>query len=147
MMPAEKWYEHQMNYQRYGLDMRPAAAVKLKKAPRSRHGIIGPKDKARLLLLTIFTGLVCIFLIVMAAYSAKVKYNINGLLAEADRIRGEIENINVTIKTSSGISVIEDKAEKMGMVYPDMNQIIYIETDCNDMKDFALALKRVAYNQ
>lgn len=146
MIPAEKWYEHQMNYQRYGLDMRPVP-TKTKKISGAKHGIIGPKDRIRLLFLTIFTGMICICLIVMAAYSAKTKYNINGLLAETDRIRGEIENINVAIKTSSGISVIEEKAKGMGMVYPEIDQIIYIEADCNTMKDFALALKRVAYNQ
>lgn len=148
MMPAEKWYEHQVNYQKYGLDMGPGKATKTKETGKPQKSVIGAKDKARLLWLTIFTGMLCICLIVMAAYSAKIKYNINGILAETDRVQGEIENLNVAIKTASSISVIEEKAQtELGMVYPEVDQITYLRADSNQMKDFALALKRIAYNQ
>lgn len=147
MMPAEQWYEYQVNYQKYGLDLSPAKQEKTRESSRTKSAI-GSKDKARMLLLTILTGLVCICLIVMSAYAAQIKYNINGILAETDRVQGEIANLNVDIKSASNISVIEQRAKaELGMVYPDADQIAYLSTDGDKIKDFNLALKRIAYNQ
>ncbi|MDD2216751.1 MAG: hypothetical protein PHE41_09360 [Eubacteriales bacterium] len=147
MMAAEKWYEYQTSYQKYGLDMRPKSKKIIKDNSKSTKSAINGKDKARLMLLTVFVGLICICLIISAAYSAQVKYDINRMLVQSDGVRGEIENLNVAIKSASGITVIEEKAKnQLGMVYPTMDEITYIKRNNNEIQDFALTLKRIAYN-
>jgi len=147
MLAAEKWYEYQTNYKKYGLEMRPAEA-KPRESSRRTKSVLNTKDKARLMLLTVFAGFLCICLIITAAYSAQVKYNINGLLAQADAVQGEIENLNVAIKSAVSITVIEEKAiNQLGMVYPSVDQILYLDSDSNNIKDFDQTLKEIAYNK
>lgn len=147
MMAAEKWYEYQTSYQKYGLDLKPPVVKKKKIEDKPTRSYISTKDKARLMLLTVFIGLLCICLIIAAAYSAQVKYNINGVLAQSDVVRGEIENLNVSIKSATNITIIEDKAiNQLGMVYPQADQINYISSNNENIQDFALTLKQIAYN-
>jgi cell division protein FtsL len=101
-----------------------------------------------LLLLTLFAGLLCICLIITAAYSTQIKFNTNAILAQADEVQGEIENLNVAIKSATNISIIEEKAmNELGMVYPEITQIAFIEAGSNTMPDFALTLKQLAFNK
>lgn len=147
MMTAEKWYEHQTSYKKYGLEMKPSTEKNNKDDQKMTRPNLSTKDKARLFLLTIFMGLLCITLIISAAYSAQVKYNINGLLAESDMVEGEIENLHVAINSAANIAAVEEKAiNELGMVYPMPEQIAYIEPKGDDINDFALALKQIAYN-
>lgn len=145
-MTAEKWYEYQESYQKYGFEMKPATA-KVKEDAKTVKTVLQAKDKARLILLTLFMGLLCFSLIVTAAYSAQVKYRINGLLAESDQVQGEIENLTVAIKSATNIATIEEKAiNELGMVYPTTDQIAYLEKDGAEINDFALTLKQIAFN-
>ncbi|MGI6734453.1 MAG: hypothetical protein ACOX4J_09885 [Anaerovoracaceae bacterium] len=148
MMAAEKWYEYQECYRKYGLDMKPTRAPKREEAEKPSGLQISAKDKARLLFLTLFAGLLCICLIITAAYSTQIKFHTNAILAQADVVQGEIENLNVAIKSATNISVIEEKAMRdLGMVYPQITQIAFIEADSNTMPDFALTLKQLAFNK
>jgi cell division protein FtsL len=147
MMAAEKWHEYQTSYHKYGLEMRPTQAKVNKTEEKPVRSVICAKDKARLMLLTVFVGLLCFCLIISAAYSAQVKYNINGLLAQSDSIQGEIENLNVALKSATCITVIEEKATtQLGMVYPAVDQVAYIDRKGSEIQDFALTLKVIAYN-
>lgn len=145
MMAAEKWYEYQKSYQKYGLDMKPVCAAE-KEEYKSPCSQVSGKDKARLLFLTLFAGLLCICLIITAAYSTQIKFNTNSLLAQSDVVQGEIENLNVAIKSANNVSIIEKKAiNELGMVYPDADRISYINADSNTIPDFALTLKQLAF--
>jgi cell division protein FtsL len=148
MIAAEKWYEYQTSYRKYGLDMKPTTKESVAALPKEAKRMIDAKDKGRLMALTVFVGLICICLIVMAAYSAQVKYNINGVLAQSDKLQGEIDNLSVQINSASNITSIENKAEtRLGMVYPTSDQITYIETGKETITGFAQTLKQIAYNQ
>lgn len=148
MIAAEKWYEHQANYQKYGFEMKPARAVKKPAEEDKELRRVQAKDKARLFLLTIFAGLLGICLIISAAYCAQIQYDINGMLADADAVRGEIENLNVAIKSATNITIIEEKATNLlGMVYPSSNQIAYLNATEDQDENFALKLKQIAYKQ
>ena len=147
MMAAEKWYEYQKCYKKYGLDMKPVCEVEKEEKYKSPCSQISGKDKARLLFLTLFAGLLCICLIITAAYSTQIKFNTNSLLAQAAVVQGEIENLNVAIKSANNVSVIEERAiNELGMVYPEADCIAYINADCNTIPDFALTLKQLAFN-
>lgn len=147
MMAAEQWYQYQDNYKRYGLDMKPKTERKLNTKQKESKSIISAKDKSRLILLTIFIGLLCVGLILTTAYAAKIKYNINTIIKENAVIQGEIENLNVKIESGTNIQIIEARAAtELGMVYPTSDKLVYLEGDKEKIKDFALALKEQAYN-
>ena len=77
MIAAEKWYEYQENYQKYGFDMKPKEPRKKVKKPKPG---ISAKDKMRLLALTVVVGVLCIGLIVTTAFAATIKYETNNLI-------------------------------------------------------------------
>lgn len=145
MMAAEKWYEYQDSYKRYGIDMKPRT-VKKGNIKSNSNTVINAKDKFRLLLLTAFIGVLCIGVILTTAYAASIKYHINTMIKENTVIQGEIENLNVKIESASNIQIVEAKATELGMVYPTAEQLVFIDGTQAPVKDFAMALKEQAYN-
>jgi len=148
MMAAEKWYEYQDSYKRYGLDMKPKTAKQENIKSKNPNSGINSKDKFRLLLLTVLIGALCVGVILSTAYAASVKYHINSMIKENEVIQGEIENLNVKIESASNIQIVESRAQtELGMVYPGPEQLVFVETDKGEaVKDFALVLKEQAYN-
>jgi cell division protein FtsL len=148
MMAAEKWYEYQDNYKRYGLDMKPRTikTETIKSKTNSNTGI-NANDKFRLLFFTVFIGVLCVGLILATAYSASVKYHTNNLIKQNEVIQGEIENLNVKIESASNIQIVESRATKeLGMVYPTTEQRVFVDKNKETSKDFAMVLKEQAYN-
>lgn len=144
MIAAEKWYEYQENYQKYGFDMKPKEPRKKIKKPKPG---ISAKDKVRLLVLTVIVGVLCISLIVTTALAASIKYETNKVIKENNAIQAEIENLNVKIYSSNNIEAIEKVAtKKLGMVYPSSKKIVYLKKDEKPDKGFAATLKEEAYN-
>ena len=144
MMTAEKWYEYQDSYVRYGLDMKPQQEKVKREKPVSS---VTAKDKFRLILLTVFLGVLCVGVIITSAYAAQLKYDINTIIQENAVIEGEIQNLNVSIKKETNIATIEEKAmNELGMVYPYGNQVVYMNEQEEIATDFAMLLKERAYN-
>jgi len=147
MIAAEKWYEYQENYHKYGLDMKPKKKKPLKTEKKSSAMTMTVREKCQVMILALVLAVLSAGLIASTAYSAKIKYNINKLVKESVVIEGEIENLNVKIKSQSNIQIVEEKAKtQLGMVYPTHDQYIYIDKEEVPIKDFALALKQEAYN-
>lgn len=146
MMPAEKWYEYQKSYKKYGLDMKPSISLdKKQKKPRPGIRLL---DKVKLLAIILMVGALCICLVISVAYSTQIKFEINSLISEAESIQGEIENLNVKLKSACNITLIEDRAiNELGMVYPEIDQIAFINSSCSDKPELALALKELAYKK
>lgn len=147
MMAAEKWYEYQKCYKKYGIDLKPSESVtkEKKKTAASRIGI---KDRIRFLLLILMMGALCVGLIITAAYSSQIKMETNSIMARINTVQGEIENLNVTLKSAGNIATIEEKAiNELGMVYPCFDQIAYINTDSNQDPEFAATLKQLAFKK
>lgn len=147
MVTAERWHEYQDLYNRHGIDM----SVKKEKVEREMTATIGTgvnsKEKILILFLTIIVGIVGISLILATAYSANIKYNINTMIKENTVIQGEIENLNVKIKTGTNLEIVEQRAKaELGMVPASAEQFVFIDEDAEPVKDFALALKERAYN-
>ena len=108
---------------------------------------VSVQDKLRLLILVALIGAVFAGFVAATAYSAKIQYNVNTLNAQSKELDGEIENLNVKLKSAVSIQSIEAKALAMGMVYPQVTEYVYIEGDREEpIRDFALALKVQAYN-
>jgi cell division protein FtsL len=144
MMPAEQWYEYQDNYKKYGFEMKPKKVPILKQKKKS---VVTTKDRIAMLFLTVVIGALCVSVIITTAYSAAIKYEINNIIKENAVITGEIENLKVKINEANNIQAIEQKATiELGMVYPDPNEFVYLQTTEAPVQDFALLLMEEAYN-
>lgn len=148
MIAAEKWYEQQVRYQKYGLDMKPVSErMKIQKPKAIGLAAVSAKEKLCMLLFTVFLGALFIAFISTTAYASKVQYDINTLTSDYNEIQGDIENLQVKIKSDTNIQIVEQKAiSRLGMVYPTMNAVVYIQADAEPSGNFAMALKEQAYN-
>ena len=91
------------------------SASQVRKAATS--SLFTGRDKARLLFLTMIAGFLCVLLVISTAYAAGVQYEINKIIKENNELQGEIENLNVKIKSAVSISTVEQRAQnELGMV-------------------------------
>ncbi len=143
MMEAEKWYQYQENYQKYGFDMKPRQP---RRKVRQRPAV-SAKDKTRMLLLLLVVGVLCVGLIIAAAYAASVQYDTNQIIKENNELSAQIESLDVKIYSINNIEAIEKKAIKeQKMAYPKSKQIVYLPGDEVPKAGFAEKLKKQAYN-
>lgn len=145
-MAAEQWCEYQKCYNKYGPGMKPTLPETERRRSRSEEVTVNFKDKAKMLLLLVVLGFVGVGLIVTAAYSTQVKLTTNSLIAQAEDVQGEIDNLNLEIKKSGNISYIEEVAvNQLGMTYPEFSQIAFINASENDGPEFAAVLRQMAF--
>lgn len=144
MIAAEQWYQHQENYQKYGLDMKPRTE---RKKPQPQKRTFTQKDRARLLVLIMVMGVLFVSMIISTAFAASIKYKTNKMVNSNHVVQTEIENLNVKLYSATGIEAIEMKAvEELGMVYPDNGQIVYLGANEKAPDGFAQMMKNQAYN-
>lgn len=144
MIAADQWYEYQQQYRKFSFDMKADESIceRDKKKPRT-----SPKDRFSLIILTVVMGLVFVAMIIVSAYGANIKYDINTLAKENAVIQGEIENLNVKIKSAVNISAIEERAiNELGMVYPETSQFRYLGSEQEITHNLAALIKEKAYN-
>ena len=104
-------------------------------------------DKKRILSSAIMIGIICILMVVFAAYSAELRCENNALITANEALQGEIDTLNVKIKSVNNIDHIEKIAtQKLGMVYPSEGECIYISEDDKPEGNFAMVLKEQAYH-
>lgn len=156
MVAAEKWYEYEDNYRKYGIDMRPTqvksegrrakAKSKVKANANTKAGQLKVKDRTRFMAYVVVLAVVCIGVVISGAYAATLKCDINSIIAENEEITKDIETLNVQIKTANGISAIESKAlGELGMVYPTANEIVFIGEPAKESANLGVLLKEQAY--
>ncbi len=150
MIAAERWYEYQKNYQKYGLDMKPQPEREERSRRRrsaKKPAISAGEGKKAALSLVMIAGIAMIMLIIITAYSANLQYNINSMLKENRALVGEIENLQVKVYSANNIEYVESKATgELGMVYPSESSKVYISNDDIPEEGFADMLREKAYN-
>ena len=151
MIAPEKWYEHQRDYQRYGFDMKPKQEERMTRASRNKktRKIAVPFGNGRkaAFFAVLAAGVAMIMLIIITAYSANIRFDINKTIRENNEIMGEIENLQVKIYAANNVNYIESKAKsKLNMVSPKEKNRVYIAADDMPEKGFADMLKEKAYN-
>jgi cell division protein FtsL len=107
------------------------------KAERSYKG----KVVAELLLIFVLM----LAVIGITAYNSKIQYDINKMNNQIAETQKEIQNLQVQIKTAANITNLESRALELGLVYPNYDQIVYLESQEANIEDFALALMESAY--
>ena len=144
MVTAEKRYEYQSDYWRNSFETVPAEETPVREETKP---LITLWDKIKMISLILTAGFLCVCLIISAAYSANVKYEINTIIKENAALSGEIENLNVQIKNATNIRSIEKKAaEGLGMIYPASEQFVFLSHHEKPKGDFAMLLMEHAYN-
>lgn len=151
MMEAEKWYEFQREYQKYGLDMKPERPRPERR--RRRRTVINPDARNRAASrklafgTVLIAGVLCIFMIMVTAFCASVQYDINQMTKENQAVQGEIENLEAKLYSVSNIGVVESTATKnMKMKYPSEKNRVYVYSDDIPQTGFAAVLRDKAYN-
>lgn len=105
------------------------------------------QEKRRILTGAFIIGLICIIMVVLAAYGAELRCENNELIAANEALQGEIDTLNVKIKSANNIDHIEEVAtKKLGMVYPGEGECVYVSNKDVPEGNFAMALKEQAYN-
>ena len=150
MIAPERWYEHQKNYQRYGFDMKPQTERRThsRRTAKTRKIVLPLGNGKKLALSTVLaTGIAMIMLIIITAYSAGIRYDINSMIRENHALMGEIENLQVKIYSANNVNYIEGKATgELGMIYPAAENCVYITGDDLPEPGFADIIKENAYN-
>ena len=152
MMEPERWYEYQKNYQKYGFDMKPKPEPKpAQKRPRQRKTVKVPfllgSGKKMAFSAVVAAGVIMIMLIIVTAYAANIRYDINSMIKENNTLMGEIENLQAQMYTTNNINYVENKAtSELGMAYPETGSKVYITMDDVPEKGFSDVLKEKEYN-
>ena len=149
MIAPEQWYEHQKNYQRYGFDMKPETERQPRKRERTIKKISMPAgDAKKLAFVTVIAVAVAfITVIILTAYSASIRYDINSMIRKNNTLMGEIENLQVQVYSANNVDYIETKATgDMKMVYPESGDRIYIASGETQQQGFADIIREKAYN-
>jgi cell division protein FtsL len=103
--------------------------------------------KKKMLITIVAIGLICITIVVLTAYAAELKCTNNELLTQGETLQGEIDTLSVKLKSTNSVGYIETMAtEKLGMVYPDETQCVYLSEDEVPKGDLAMIIKENAYN-
>ncbi|MBQ2147951.1 MAG: hypothetical protein II427_03405 [Firmicutes bacterium] len=102
------------------------------------------KGKVVAELLVIFVLMLAV--IGITAYNSKIQYDINKMNNQIAETQKEIQNLQVQIKTAANITNLESRALELGLVYPNYDQIVYLESQEANIEDFALALMESAYH-
>ncbi len=149
MIAPEKWYEHQRDYQRYGIDMKPKSERRTRSVQKKsvRMSLPAGSEKHVALYIVLAVGIAMIMLIITAAYSAGIRYDINTMIKENNALMGEIENLQVELYSANNVDYIEKKAvSKLGMIYAENDDRIYILSDEIPQEGFADIIREKAYN-
>lgn len=94
----------------------------------------------------VLVGLICVFLVVLSAYSAELKMTNNQLDRNNRILQDEIDTLDVKIKAANSLEHIETVAtSKLGMVYANENECIYLSKTTAPKGNLATTIKENAY--
>ena len=75
------------------------------------------QEKRRILATICLIGVLCIMLVCVSAFAAEIRHENNNLISANTALQGEVDTLDVQIKTKTGIDFIETYATtKLGMV-------------------------------
>ena len=94
----------------------------------------------------VLVGMICILLVVLSAYSAELKMTNNQLDQNNRILQDEIDTLDVKIKAANSLEHIETVAtSKLGMVYANENECIYLSKTAAPKRNLASIIKENAY--
>jgi hypothetical protein len=149
MTPAGLGYQYARRARdsgiRYGIDMRPAA---LAPKPQKKGGDGAKRSGAlpAIAAVSVVFLLLGLGMVVFITLEMSVKHEINQTVRATGEISAEIENLEVKIRSGAGLDLIERRAvEELGMIYPSADQLVYLNDEPAEVRDFAQYVKENAY--
>lgn len=103
------------------------------------------RDKVRILISIMIVGVFFLGVITLTARSSELQYDINMLNKEIQESERMVRSLEVQIKSASNITNLEERAAELGLVYPDYDQVVYLDPEVAEIDDFALALMETVY--
>lgn len=105
------------------------------------------KERKTIISAILIIGAILIGVVILSAISAQIKHTNNQLITQNEELQNQIDMVNIKINTAANIGTVEKYAkEKLGMVYPEAGQYIYINGQKAPDADFASVIKEQAYN-
>lgn len=104
------------------------------------------KDKWRILLAIVLIGAMMLSVVAIKGYSTRLRYNINTAEKKIQECERQIQELEVQIRSANNINNLETRALEMGLIYPNFDQIIYLQSSQENTSELALALKESVYN-
>lgn len=103
------------------------------------------RDRFGIIIVMIIITLILVSIVWISAFSSEIQYDINKINSQTQSMQREVQNLEVMIKSASNINNLEARAFELGMVYPDFDQIVYLDAGEPEIVDFAMALKQTLY--
>ena len=86
-------------------------------------------------------------LIIITAYSAGIRYDVNSMIKENQALMGEIENLEVKVFSANNVDYVEGKAiGELAMIYPADENRVHLSSDDIPEPGFADIIREKAYN-
>ena len=119
MIAPERWYEYEKKYQRYGFDMKPESERRERARRRPERKVAVPFGNGRKIAfsMVLAIGAAMIIMIIMTAYSANIRYDINSTIKQNNELQGEIENLQVKVYSANNINYVEREAKNTSDLY------------------------------
>lgn len=105
------------------------------------------KDKWKILTTIFLVGAMMLSVVTIKGYSTRLRYDINSTSKQIQECERQIQELEVQIRTANNINNLESRALEMGLIYPDFDQIIYLQSSQSNTSELALALKESIYGQ
>lgn len=92
-------------------------------------------------------GIIAIGIVLLGARATQLQYNINTLERENIELENQITMLGIQIDSTVSFESIEDYAvNKLGMKYPNQNQVIYIAEDAKVSENLADTIRNKIYS-
>ena len=103
--------------------------------------------RKKALRICVIAGIIAIILVVLKAHAAEVMCDNNKLIAENKALQGEVDTLDIKIKSANNVEHIEEVArDNLGMVYSDENSCIYLSDRDVPDGNLAMTMKENAYS-
>ena len=101
----------------------------------------------RTLTVCVIIGIIAIIMVVLTAHAAEVRCDNNELIKQNNAIQGEVDTLDIKIKTANNVEHIEQVArDQLGMVSSDENTCIYLADREAPSGNLAMTIRENAYN-
>mgnify|MGYP004446797949 FL=1 len=103
------------------------------------------KDKIRILFARGLVGVLMLTVVTIKGYSSRLQYEINTAEKKIQECERQIQELEVQIRSANNINNLEARALEMGLIYPDFDQIVYLQGSREASSELALALKETVF--
>ncbi len=102
---------------------------------------------SKILMLIVFTGVICGLIVVLTAYAAELRCDNNELIKQNEVLQTEVDTLDINLKSANSVDHIEKIAtDKLGMVYPQEDECVYMSSAKAPEKNLAMTIRENAYN-